>query len=212
MAGKSRAIEALGLSAIEHIAISPGKTAAVVTSLEMLARPRLREAPTQLDLRLERATHPAIQWYRELYRRVGEDWLWFSRLTLDDEALRAILDDPLVEVYALRHAGEEAGLLELDFRDPGLCELAFFGLVPALIGSGAGRWLMNRAVDLAWSRPIGRFWVHTCTCDHPGAVRFYMRSGFSPFRQHVEILDDPRLDGTLPRNAAAHVPIIESVA
>ena len=197
-------------SAIEHVAIPAGRTAAIVTSLEMFARPPAREDRTKLDLRLERAANPGADWYRGLYRRVGEDWLWFSRHQLGEEALRAILDDPRVEVYALRSAGEETGLLELDFREPGICELAFFGLVPALIGTGAGRWLMNRAVESAWSRPIERFWVHTCTYDHPDAVRFYMRSGFRPFRQHIEILDDPRLDGTLPRHAAAHVPVIEA--
>ena len=78
-----------------------------------------------------------------------------------------------------------------------------------LIGSGAGRWLMNRALELAWSRPVSRFWVHTCTLDHPSAVAFYERSGFRAFRQQIEIADDPRLDGTAPRGAARHVPIIE---
>ena len=41
------------------------------------------------------------------------------------------------------------------------------------------------------------------------AVAFYQRSGFRPFRRQVEIADDPRLDGTVPRSAARHVPIIE---
>jgi hypothetical protein len=51
--------------------------------------------------------------------------------------------------------------------------------------------------------------VHTCTFDHPSAVAFYQRSGFHPFRRQIEITDDPRLDGTAPRTAARHVPIIE---
>ena len=116
---------------------------------------------------------------------------------------------PLVEVYALVQDGRDEGLLELDFREAGQCELAFFGVTAKLIGSGAGRWLMNRALELAWSRPVARFWVHTCTLDHPSAVAFYQRSGFRPFRRQIEIEDDPRLDGTLPRSVARHVPIIE---
>ena len=78
-----------------------------------------------------------------------------------------------------------------------------------LIGSGAARWLMNRALELAWSRPVARVWLHTCTFDHPGAIPFYQRSGFRPFRRQIEITDDPRLDGTAPRHVAKHVPIIE---
>jgi GNAT superfamily N-acetyltransferase len=100
-------------------------------------------------------------------------------------------------------------LLELDFREAGQCELSFFGVTAKLIGGGAGRWLMNRALELAWSRPLQRFWVHTCTYDHPAAVTFYQRSGFRAFRRQIELEDDPRLHGTLPRHVAKHVPIIE---
>jgi hypothetical protein len=36
-----------------------------------------------------------------------------------------------------------------------------------------------------------------------------MRTGFQPFARQIEIVDDPRLAGILPRGAAPHVPIIE---
>ena len=84
-----------------------------------------------------------------------------------------------------------------------------FGVTGPLIGTGAGRWLMNRAIEAAWAKPIRRFWVHTCTFDHPAALAFYIRSGFIPFRRQIEVADDPRLDGTLARESASHVPIIE---
>ncbi len=45
--------------------------------------------------------------------------------------------------------------------------------------------------------------------DHPSAVAFYQRSGFRAFRRQIEIADDPRIDGTAPRTAAKHVPIVE---
>ena len=53
--------------------------------------------------------------------------------------------------------------------------------------------LMRRALERAWSRPISRFWVHTCTLDHQAAVEFYQRSGFTAFKRGVEVVDDPRL-------------------
>jgi GNAT superfamily N-acetyltransferase len=198
----------LGGTAIEFIEVPAGKTAAIVTSLEMFAPPPIREERGERDFTLHRAVRPESGWYRDIFRRVGQDWLWFSRLLMEEGELRSILDDPLIEVYTLRSGDGEGGLLELDFRSPDICELNFFGLVSPLVGSGAGRWLMNRALEIAWSRPIKRFWVHTCTYDHPAAISFYVRSGFRPFRQHVEILDDPRLTGALPRQAAPHVPII----
>jgi GNAT superfamily N-acetyltransferase len=188
--------------------VAPGKIAAVVTHLEMIARPAPRPDPASAWT-LRRVEIPPLDWFRDLYRRVGEEWLWFSRLQMSDADLAAIIQAPLVEVYALEHEGRDEGLLELDFREAGQCELAFFGVTAKLIGSGAGSWLMNRALELSWSRPITRVWVHTCTFDHPSALAFYQRSGFRPFRRQIEVADDPRLDGTAPRDVARHVPVIE---
>jgi GNAT superfamily N-acetyltransferase len=188
--------------------VPTGKIAAVVTHLEMTERPALRPDPAGAWT-LRRVPSPDLDWFRDLYCRVGEEWLWFSRLQMADAELAAIIRSPMLEVHALVHEGRDEGLLELDFRKAGHCELAFFGVTADLIGGGAGRWLMNRALELAWSRPVSRVWVHTCTLDHPSALAFYQRSGFRPFRRQIEIADDPRLDGTAPRSAAKHVPIIE---
>jgi len=189
--------------------VPAGKIATIVTSLEMLSAAPLRPEPPELALTLVRVERPDPSWFRDLFRRVGEDWLWFSRRAMSDDALRAIIHDPQVEVHLLKAADEEAGLLELDFRVPGTCELSYFGLTANVTGTGAGRWLMNRAIELAWSRPIERFWVHTCTYDHPDALSFYMRSGFRAYRREIEVCDDPRLSGVLPRTASPHIPIIE---
>ena len=70
----------------------------------------------------------------------------------------------------------------------------FFGVTANLIGNGAGSWLMCRALEIAWSRPIRRVWVQTCSFDHPAALAFYQRSGFRAFRRQIEIASDPRLD------------------
>ncbi len=188
--------------------IPGGKIAAVVTHLEMTARPAPRPDPPR-EWTLRRVETPDTNWYRDLYRRVGEEWLWFSRLQLSDAELAEVIHSPLVEVYALVQDGRDEGLLELDFREPGQCELSFFGVTSKLIGSGAGSWLMNRALELAWSRDVARVWVHTCTLDYPAALAFYQRAGFCAFRRQIEIADDPRLDGTVPRHVARHVPIIE---
>jgi len=188
--------------------IPAGKIAAVVTHLEMTVRPALRPDPAGAWT-LRRVEMPPLDWFRDLYRRVGEEWLWISKIRMPDAELAAIIQSPLMEIYALAHEGRDEGLLELDFREPGQCEFVSFGLTEKLVGIGAGRWLMNRALELAWSRPVDRVWLHTCTFDHPAALAFYQRSGFRPFRRQVEVVTDPRLDGTVPRDVARHVPVIE---
>ncbi|MDU9003079.1 GNAT family N-acetyltransferase [Sedimentitalea todarodis] len=188
--------------------IPAGKVAAVVTHLEMREEVTTRPASMPEEATLQSVKQPEPDWYRDLFMRVGGlDWLWFSRLELDDAALGAILHDPDVELYALMQDGIAQGMVELDFRQSDECELAFFGLTSKLIGQGAGRYMMNHAIARAWSRPISRFHVHTCTLDSPQALGFYQGSGFVARRQQVEIADDPRLTGVVPRDAGTHVPL-----
>jgi GNAT superfamily N-acetyltransferase len=188
--------------------VPAGKIAAVVTHLEMTARKTLPPAPAG-PWTLRKIERPELAWYRDLYRQVGEEWLWFTRIRMADDELAARLHDSLVETHALVTDGRDEGLLELDFREPENCEIGMFGVTEKLVGTGAGRWLMNRALELAWARPVGRIWLHTCTFDHPAALPFYRRAGFRAFRRQIEISDDPRLDGTAPRHVAKHVPIVE---
>jgi GNAT superfamily N-acetyltransferase len=186
--------------------------ATIVTSLQMVERPRPRPVPaSRLTLRLDRWREPAPERYRTLFRRVGAPWLWFSRLVMDDATLTALIHDPGIEIYAVTDArGIEIGLLELDFREAATCELSFFGLVPELTGKGEGRWLMAQALTLGWRKDVTRLWVHTCTLDHPSALGFYRAQGFVPFARAVETFADPRLAGALPRDAAPQIPLIGS--
>ncbi len=188
--------------------VVPGELAAVVTSLEMRERPRPRPLPA-VPLTLVRWKDPSANAYRTLFARVGATWLWFSRLLLDDAALLDIIGDSAVEVSAVfDRRGIEIGLLELDFRVAGECEIAFLGLVPELAGHGHGRWLMAQALAMGWRKHVTRMWVHTCTLDHPSALNFYRAQGFVPFARAVETFADPRLLGVLPRDAAPQVPLI----
>jgi ribosomal protein S18 acetylase RimI-like enzyme len=184
--------------------VPPTHVAAVVTYLEMRepSPPRPRE-PVQLA-----AIGTDLARYRALYAAIGTPWLWFGRARMSDDALLEILGDPDVEALALVEDGRDIGLLELDWRQPGEAQIAYFGLVPGAVGQGLGRRLMNEAVARAFARPIGRFWVHTCTLDHPGAVDFYRRSGFRPYARAIEVAPDPRLTGDLPRIAAGQIPLL----
>jgi GNAT superfamily N-acetyltransferase len=190
--------------------VPAGKLAAVVTCLEMMHQAPARPEPSTIAWTLQRVAHPTLVAYRTLFAHVGSEWLWSSRLAMPDQRLQATLDDPQVWIYTLSINRQEEGLLELDFRERGECELAFFGLSPVARDCGAGRWLMNRALEFAWQQPIRRLWVHTCTLDHPKALAFYLRSGFVAYERRVEVFDDPRVLGHVSRGAVPEVPLITS--
>lgn len=188
--------------------LPPGHLANVVTCLEMLAKPAARPVPAIEGLSLERLGGSDTERFRALFRAIGQDIMWFSRLIMAEEKLAGIIGDPHVHCHALVKDGRDIGLLELDFREAGQCELSFFGLVPSSVGSGSGRYLMNEALTRAWAAPISRLWVHTCTFDHPNALTFYQRSGFKPYAVMVEVHQDPRLTGHLPKQASPQAPLI----
>jgi len=186
--------------------VPKGQVATIVTHLEMLEKPAL--PATGSTLVAEDWPDPAVDDYCALFRKVGEPWLWISRLLMEEDVLAAILNDPAVEISLIRDGDEPVGFIELDFRQPGKCEIAFFGLIPEQNGKGHGRWMMNQALERAWRDGISRVWLHTCTQDSPRALPFYQRCGFRIFRQQTGQMTDPRLTGHLPRTAAPHVPII----
>ena len=184
--------------------IPEGHIGAVVTYLEMIERPHSHALPAS-PLRLERWPAPDPARYRDLFRKVGAPWLWYSRLTMDDARLRR----EMAEVHAVVDpAGAEVGILELDFRTDGECLIRFLGLVPELAGKGHGGWLFARTLALAWRPGVRRVRVNTCTLDHPAALKAYLKAGFTAVRRAFESFPDPRLAGLLPAGAAPHLPKI----
>ena len=196
---------------MSYAPVPDNELAAVVTYLDMRQRPEIAEPRSTLDL--VPIPDPTADRYRELFRLVGSPWLWFSRLILDDDKLEAIVRDPKVELFAVQDGNErDVGMLELDFREPGECELAFVGLIPELSGLGHGRWLLEEALRLAWRDGIARVHVHTCSLDHPAALSAYRRAGFTPYKRAIERFPDPRLLGYLPRDCAPQIPLLGTEA
>ena len=187
--------------------LADNELAAVVTYLEMRSPPEQRIPLSALSLK--RVEVPQPEHYRELFRLVGAPWLWFSRLILDDAHLASIIQHPKVELYSvLDENGREAGMVELDFREAGECELAFVGLVPELSGKGHGRWLLAQAISRGWREGVDRVHVHTCSLDHPAALAAYCRAGFTPYKRAIERFPDPRLLGVLPKSCAPQIPLL----
>jgi len=189
--------------------LPPGRIANVVTYLEMQAPPVRRQSEAIGGLTLRPVPAPTLAWYRDIYRRIGERWLWFSRAVMDDRTLAAQLADEAREILALERNRETIGFAELDRSVAAETEIAMFGVVPEATGTGAARFLMDAALQTAWRPDTKRVWLHTCTFDHPAAIPFYRRAGFTPCKFAIEVLPDPRLSGQLPRHAGPHVPLIE---
>ena len=150
---------------------------------EMLA-PSQRDIPAPRNgLTVLYAKRPSVPYYRFLYDAVGAEYNWLSRRKLSDDKLAAILGDPLNEVHVLYVDGSPAGFAELDRTQAGEVELVQFGLMREFIGQRLGTWFIQWTIDKVWSYKPRRFWLHTCTLDHPAAVPTYKKAGFVQSRE-----------------------------
>ena len=189
--------------------IPPGKIAAIATILERRDKPAASGITIEgrPDWRFERVKAPEHDWYVDLLRRVGSNHLWYQRLITGPEAIAAKITASTTIIHALFVDGMAEGIAELDLSEEGSAELVYFGVTPTLAGSGAAHVMMERLVADAFSRPVDRLWLHTNTIDHPRAMAFYRRAGFTPVRQMLELADDPRLMGLFAEDAAPQVPL-----
>ena len=165
--------------------------AVTVTFLRMDMPPTTPVSPIPPGTRTEQATAPTVGFYRYLYNTVGADYVWWLRRVLPDADLARLLGDPALEIHVLYKDGEPAGFFELDARYGTSVNLSYFGLMPHMIGTGAGPGFLRQAIDAAWRSGPRTVTVNTCTADHPRALPNYLRAGFKPLRAVQEIWDVP---------------------
>jgi GNAT superfamily N-acetyltransferase len=165
---------------------------ATVTYLMMESFPGGTPPPRpMLKSAILRAYDPPVHFYRYLYDVVGRHYLWTERRCWSDEELSAHLLDEKLELYVLYIAGVPAGFAELDFSEAGICQIAYFGLTPEFVGRRIGPWFLHQAIELAWSQPIAKVLVSTCTLDHKKALPTYQRAGFTVYARGEKTITIP---------------------
>ena len=160
------------------------------TYLQMFAHQQRIVPPPREGLTVIHAWKPSTAYYRFLYDTVGRDYDWTSRKKLSDTDLASLLRDSLLEVHVLMADGVPAGFAELDRRIDGEIELVQFGLMREFIGQGLGRYFLQWTIDKAWSYKPKRFWLHTCTKDHPAALPNYLKAGFVIYQERINEKED----------------------
>ncbi|MFQ5622761.1 MAG: GNAT family N-acetyltransferase [Paracoccaceae bacterium] len=157
-----------------------------VTYLEMTGRPGYPRPPMPIGkpTALIVAEDPPVWYFLALYDAVGADYEWTDWHHRPESELRAFIHDPNVTLYTLMSAGWPAGFFVLDAREAGICDLAYFGLVPQATGLGLGTYLLRTAVHAAWDiEGVEKLTVNTNTLDHHRALALYQKAGFVPVRR-----------------------------
>jgi GNAT superfamily N-acetyltransferase len=163
-------------------------TALVTTYLEMRSPDQLRPMRC-VDGRfvIREKTERDWRFNRDLYLAVGQMWSWNDKRLWTDEQWKKYGLASKLRTFEARYDGSQAGYYELRRDDQNGIEIAYFGLLPNFIGRGLGGALLTDAIEEAWrTRPsVARVWVHTCTLDHPGALRNYQARGMVIYKQET---------------------------
>jgi hypothetical protein len=69
-------------------------------------------------------------------------------------------------------------------------EIAYFGIFKEFFGKGIGGYLLTDAILNSFKIKINKVWVHTCTLDHPNALKNYLARGMTIFKTE-KILFNP---------------------
>jgi len=143
------------------------------------------------DFQIQKVNNPSAKSYLTLYKEVGEKWSWYNRLHIPKEELLKIIHHDLVEIYILYEKKKKVGFAEIDRRIKDEIELIYFGLLPGKTGKGIGASFLFQIIDVAFSYNPKRFWLHTCEMDHPAALEFYLKAGFSIYKENIEKQEVP---------------------
>lgn len=158
-----------------------------ITHLEMNACPSFDwpHLPLGSTAALLRAEDPPVWWFLTLYDAVGRDYAWEDIHTWEHADIAKWLTDDKMTLFTLLDRGWPQGFFMLENQGDGVCDLAYFGMVPEAVGRGLGGWLLKTAILTAWDRGgIEKLTVNTCTLDHPRALALYQKNGFMPVRRN----------------------------
>ena len=134
---------------------------------------------------------PDFQLNKFFYKQVGKNHRWIDRLSWSDKKWINYISNRNLETYIISEFDELVGFFELLYN-PELeeTEISYFGLLEEYIGKGIGGYALSVAIKKSFEKNIRRVWLHTCTLDHPNALKNYIARGMTVFKkENINILD-----------------------
>ena len=122
--------------------------------------------------------------YRYYYSAVGKQHSWLDRLVMDDDSVFELINAPQIDIFVMSIQDQPAGYAEF-IVEKKFTEILYFGIIPAFIGKGWGKYALDWAIHKAWSYNPEWIQLNTCELDHPHAVSNYKKRGFTEVRTEV---------------------------
>ncbi|MEC9392541.1 MAG: GNAT family N-acetyltransferase [Pseudomonadota bacterium] len=119
--------------------------------------------------------------YKKIYREIGFNYNWISRLKLSEEELKKIIHHENVDIYFMVKKNKIIGFLEIDYRSLKEVKIVHLGIVDSFIGKGYGKKLLKFAIKRSKEIDIKPLILQTNSLDHPNALIFYQKNGFQVY-------------------------------
>ena len=159
--------------------------------LELRDLKKLRFNPIKQTKFIVKKIQPDFQLNKFFYTQVGKKYRWIDRLSWPDEKWIEYISNKNLETYVISISKDLVGFFELLYN-PQLkeTEISYFGLLEEYIGKGIGGHALSEAIKKSFDKDINRVWLHTCTLDHPNALKNYIARGMTVFKkENINILD-----------------------
>ena len=119
-------------------------------------------------------TKPNFQLNKFFYKQIGKKYRWTDRLIWTDLQWSNYVSNKNLETYVIKNGEVLVGYFELIYHPKkNETELAYLGLFEDYFGKGVGGYALTTAILKSFEKKIKRMWVHTCTLDHPNAIKNY---------------------------------------
>ena len=160
--------------------------------LEIRDVKNLKINPTKKIKFLVKKINPDFQLNKFFYKQVGKKHRWLDRLNWSDEKWINYISNKNLDTYIISDSENLVGFFEL-LNNPRLSEteISYFGLLEEYIGRGIGGYALSVAIRKSFEKDIKRVWLHTCTLDHPNALKNYIARGMTVFKkENINIIDN----------------------
>ena len=123
------------------------------------------------------------------YKQIGKKHNWKDRLIWENKDWIDYLSNEKIYTYVLKNKNELIGYFELILhKEKKESEIAYFGILEEFIGNKIGGFLLSEAIKVSFLLKAECVLVHTCSLDHPNAIKNYIARGMQIFKQEEVII------------------------
>ena len=118
------------------------------------------------------------------YKQIGKKYLWRDKLNWSDDQWKTYVCNKNIYTWIMLVEKEISGFCEIYFhKKEKEIEILKFGILEEYFGNKLGGFFLTEILNKMQNYKIKRVRVHTCSLDHPHALKNYQSRGMQIYRR-----------------------------